>query len=52
MRPTSKKTNFGRKVTKDEESICESDEEMDLKTIMIGTFLVLLKCYIISLILT
>ena len=38
VRPTSKKTKFGRKATKDEESSCGSDEEVDLKTIMIGTF--------------
>ena len=40
---------FGRKTIEDEESSCESDEEMDLKTIMIGKFLVSLKCFTISL---
>ena len=49
VRPTSKKTKFVRKATEDEESSCEYDEEMDLKTIMIGAFLVSLKCYTISL---
>ena len=49
MRHTSKKTKFRRKATKDEESSCESDEEMDLKTILIDTFLVFLKCSTISL---
>ena len=48
MRPTSKKTKFGRKATKDEE-YCSCDEEMDLKIILIGTFLVSLKCSTISL---
>ena len=36
MRPTSKKTKFGKKTTENEESSRESDEEMDFKTIMIG----------------
>ena len=49
VRHTSKKTNFGRKATEDEESSCGSDEEMDLKTIMIGTFPIYLKCYTIYL---
>ena len=49
MRRTSKKTKFGRKATKYKESSCRSDEEMDLKTIMIGTFLVSLKYSTISL---
>ena len=49
LKPTSKKTKFGRKAIEDEESSCGSDEEMDLKTIMIGTFLVSLKYSIISL---
>ena len=44
MKPTSKKTKFGRKATKDEESNCGSDKEMDLRTIMIGTFPISLKC--------
>ena len=39
VRPTSKKTKFGRKTTKDEESSCGFDEETDLKTILISTFL-------------
>ena len=49
MRPTSKKTKIGRKATKDEESSYRSDEEMDLKTILIGTFPISLKCSTISL---
>ena len=49
VRPTSKKAKFGRKATEDEESSYESDEEMDLKTILIGTFLASLKCSTISL---
>ena len=44
MRPTTKKTKFGRKATEDEESSCGFDEEVDLKTIMIVTFLISLKC--------
>ena len=47
--PTPKKTKFGRKATEDGESSCESIEEMDLKTIMIGTILISLKCSTISL---
>ena len=49
MRPTSKKTQFGRKATEDEESSCESDEDMDSRTIMIRTFPISLKCSTISL---
>ena len=49
VRPTSKKTKFGTKATEDEESSCGYDEEMDLKAILIGTFLVSLKCSTISL---
>ena len=49
MRLTSKKTKFGRKAIENEESSCRYDEEMDLKTILIGTFLVSLKCSTISL---
>ena len=49
MRPTSKKTKIGRKAIEDEESSCRYDEEMDLKTSMIDTFLVSLKCSTISL---
>ena len=49
VRSTSKKAKFRRKATEDKESSCESDEEIDLKTIMIGTFLVSLKCSTISL---
>ena len=44
MRPTLKKTKFGRKATKDDESSCGSDEEIDLRTIMIGIFPISLKC--------
>ena len=40
VRPTSKKTKFERKATEDKESNCRSDEEMDLRTILIDTFLV------------
>ena len=49
VRPTSKKTKFGRKATEDEESSCGSNEEIDLKIILIGTFLVSFKCSTISL---
>ena len=49
VRPTSKKTKIKRRATENEESSYESDEEMDLKTILIGTFLVSLKCSTISL---
>ena len=49
MRPTSKKTKFGMKATKNEESSCGSDEEVDLRTILIGTFPISLKCSTISL---
>ena len=49
MISTSKKTKIGRKDTEDEESSYGSNEEMDLKTILIGTFLVYLKCSTISL---
>ena len=51
--PTQKKTKLGRKATKDDESSCRStkemDEEMDLRTILIGMFPISLKCSIISL---
>ena len=49
MRPTPKKTKFGRKTTKDNESIGEMDKEMDLRAILIGTFPIYLKCYVIYL---
>ena len=49
MRPTPKKTKFGRKTTEDNESTKEIDEKMDFKTIMIGTFPISLKCSTISL---
>ena len=49
IRPTLKKTKFERKATKDDESTEEMDEEMDLRTILIGTFPISLKCYTISL---
>ena len=45
MRTTPKKTQFERKATEDDESI----EEMDLRTILIGTFPIFLKCSTISL---
>ena len=51
MRPTSHKTKFGRKATEDEESCCGFGEEVDLRTIMIDTFPISLKCSTISLIL-
>ena len=44
MRPTPKKTKFKRKTTEDDESSCGSVEEMNLRTIMIGTFPIPLKC--------
>ena len=51
--PTLKKTKFGRKATKDDESSCRFAEEMtkdmDLGTIMIGTIPISLKCLTISL---
>ena len=49
MRPTPKKTKFGRKVKEDDESSCGFAEEMDLRTILIGTFPISLKCSIVSL---
>ena len=53
VKPTPKKTQFGRKATKDDESSYRStkklDKEMDLRTIMIGTFPISLKCSTISL---
>ena len=52
MRLTPKKTEFGRKAIEDDESNCGSDEEIDFRTIMIGTFPISLKCSTISLTLT
>ena len=49
MRPTLKKTKFGRKALEDDEFTKEMDEEMDLRTILIGTFPISLKCSTISL---
>ena len=49
MRPTSKKTKFGRKATKDKDSSCGYDKEVDLRTILIGTFPISLNCSTISL---
>ena len=53
MRHIPKKTTFSRKATEDDESCCRSieelDEEMDFRTILIGTFPVSLKCSTISL---
>ena len=50
---TPKKTKFGRKATKDDESsygsIEEMAEEMDLGTILIGAIPISLKCSTISL---
>ena len=52
MRLTPKKTEFGKKAIEDDESNCGSDEEIDFRTIMIGTFPISLKCSTISLTLT
>ena len=49
MRPNPKKTKFGRQAIKDDEFTEEMDEEMDLRTTLIGTFLISLKCSTISL---
>ena len=49
VRLTSKKTKFGQKATEDDESSCGSDEEMDLRTILVGTFPIYLKYSTISL---
>ena len=49
MRPTSKKTKFGRNAIEDDEFTEEMDGEMDLRTILIGTFPISLKCSTISL---
>ena len=49
MRPTPNKTKFGRNSIEDDESSEEMDEEMNLRTIMIGTFPIFLKCSTISL---
>ena len=51
--PTPKKTKFRRKDTKDDESSCRSTkdmaEEMDMRTIFIGTFPISFKCSTLSL---
>ena len=49
MRPTLKKTKIGRNATEDTESIGAVDEEVDLRTILIGTFPISLKCSTMSL---
>ena len=49
MRPTPKKTKFGRKATDDDEYTEDMDEEMDLRTILICIFPISLKCSTISL---
>ena len=49
MKHNPKKTNFGRTATEDDESTEEMNEEMDLRTILIGTFPKYLKCTTISL---
>ena len=50
--PTPKKTKFGWKATKDDESSCKSTEEIaeeiDLRAIMIGTIPISLNCSTIS----
>ena len=48
MRPTIKKTKFGRNAVEDDESTEEMEEEMDSRTILIGTFPIALKCSTIS----
>ena len=45
MRPASKKTKFGMKATKNEKSSCGFDEEVDLRTILIGTFPISFKMF-------
>ena len=51
--PTPKKTRFGRKAMEDDEysygSTEEMAEEMDLRTIIIGTIPISFKCSTISL---
>ena len=49
VRHTPRKIKFGWKAMEDEESSCGFDEEMDLRTILIGTFPISLKCSTISL---
>ena len=53
MFPSPKKTKFGRKATKNDKFSCRSTEEMaeemDLRTITIGTIHISLKCSTISL---
>ena len=50
--PTPKKTKFGWKATKDDESSCKTTEEIaeeiDLRAIMIGTIPISLNCSTIS----
>ena len=47
--PSPMKTKFRRKAIEDDESNCISIEDMNLRTILIGTFLISLKCSTISL---
>ena len=47
--PTPKQTKFGRNALEDDESSCGSTVEMDLRTILIGTIPISLKCSTISL---
>ena len=49
MMPTPKKTKFRRKITGDDESTREMDEEVDLRTILIHIFPISLKYSTISL---
>ena len=49
VRPTPYKTKIGWKAMEDDESSYGSNEEIDLRTIMIGTFPISLKCSTISL---
>ena len=49
MVPNLEKTKFGRKATKDLESINSVDEVMDSKALLIGEILISLNCSTISL---
>ena len=42
--PSSKKTKFGRRATKDAKSICNSNKEADLGIILIDTIPISLNC--------
>ena len=49
MRPTPNKTKSRRKAIEDNEYTEEIDEEVDLRTILISTYPISLKCSTISL---